>query len=62
VERGKDKAVQKVDQTVDLKSDTPILMMQQLCKNYQLGTVELRVLREIDLTITSGEYVAQRFR
>jgi len=50
--------VQKVDQTVDLKSDTPILAMQQLCKNYQLGTVELRVLREIDLTITSGEYVA----
>jgi putative ABC transport system ATP-binding protein len=32
--------------------------MQQLCKNYQLGTVELRVLREVDLTITSGEYVA----
>jgi len=50
--------VQKVDQTVDLKSDTPILAMQQLCKNYQLGTVELRVLRGIDLTITSGEYVA----
>jgi len=58
VERGKDKAVQEVDQTLDIKSDTPILMMQRLCKNYQLGTVELRVLREIDLTITSGEYVA----
>ena len=58
MERGKDKAVQEVDQTLDLKSDTPILMMQQLCKNYQLGTVELRVLREVDLTITSGEYVA----
>jgi len=58
VVRGKDKAVQKVDQTVDVKSDTPILAMQQLCKNYQLGTVELRVLRGIDLTITSGEYVA----
>jgi len=47
-----------VDQTVDVKSDTPILMMERLCKNYQLGTVELRVLREIDLTIASGEYVA----
>jgi putative ABC transport system ATP-binding protein len=58
VERGKDKAVQEVDQTLDIKSDTPILMMERLCKNYQLGTVELRVLREIDLTITSGEYVA----
>ncbi len=50
--------MQKVDQTVDLKSDTPILAMKQLCKNYHLGTVELRVLREIDLTIQSGEYVA----
>ena len=58
MERGKDKAVQEVDQTLDIKSDTPILMMERLCKNYQLGTVELRVLREIDLTITSGEYVA----
>ena len=47
-----------MDQTLDIKSDTPILMMQQLCKNYQLGTVELRVLREIDLTIKNGEYVA----
>ncbi len=55
---GKDEAMQEVDKTVELKSDTPILMMQQLCKNYYLGTVELRVLREIDLTIASGEYVA----
>ncbi len=58
MERDKDKAMQEVDQTVDIKSDTPILMMKQLCKNYHLGTVELRVLREIDLNITSGEYVA----
>lgn len=35
-----------------------ILVMKQLCKNYQLGTVELRVLREINITINSGEYVA----
>lgn len=35
-----------------------ILVMKQLCKNYQLGTVELRVLREIDITINSGEYIA----
>jgi len=47
-----------VDQTVEFKDDTAILVMQQLCKSYQLGTVELRVLREIDLTIASGEYVA----
>jgi len=32
--------------------------MKQLCKNYHLGIVELRVLREIDLTIKSGDYVA----
>lgn len=36
----------------------PILVMEKLCKNYQLGSVELRVLREIDITIYSGEYVA----
>jgi len=39
-------------------ADKPILVMEQLCKNYQLGSNELRVLREIDLTIHSGEYVA----
>jgi len=39
-------------------ADKPILVMDKLCKNYQLGTNELRVLREIDLTIHSGEYVA----
>jgi putative ABC transport system ATP-binding protein len=32
--------------------------MEGLCKNYQLGTVELRVLRSIDLDINKGEYVA----
>jgi putative ABC transport system ATP-binding protein len=39
-------------------ADKPILVMDKLCKNYQLGSNELRVLREIDLTIHSGEYVA----
>jgi putative ABC transport system ATP-binding protein len=33
-------------------------VMDKLCKNYQLGANELRVLREINLTIHSGEYVA----
>lgn len=32
--------------------------MKQLCKSYQLGTMELQVLRNIDVTIKSGEYVA----
>ncbi len=47
-----------MNQALEFKDDTAILVMRQLCKNYQLGTVELRVLREIDLTITSGEYLA----
>jgi putative ABC transport system ATP-binding protein len=44
--------------TLDFNTGKPILVMDKLCKNYQLGTNELRVLREIDLTIHSGEYVA----
>jgi len=50
--------MQKVDKAVNFETDTPILVMEKLCKNYQLGSVELRVLREIDLAITRGEYVA----
>ncbi|AQT69421.1 Macrolide export ATP-binding/permease protein MacB [Anaerohalosphaera lusitana] len=34
-----------------------ILLMEKLCKNYQLGPTKLRVLREIDMTINTGEYV-----
>jgi putative ABC transport system ATP-binding protein len=44
--------------TLEFDSKKPILVMDKLCKNYQLGSTELRVLREIDLTIHSGEYVA----
>jgi putative ABC transport system ATP-binding protein len=44
--------------TLEFGADKPILIMDKLCKNYQLGSTELRVLREIDLTIHSGEYVA----
>ncbi len=50
--------MQQLREAIEFDSDTPILVMEKLCKNYQLGSVELRVLREIDLTITSGEYVA----
>jgi len=50
--------MQKLDKTVEFKTDTPIVLFEQLCKSYQLGTVELQVLRHIDLTINSGEYVA----
>jgi len=44
--------------TLEFGADKPILKMDKLCKNYQLGSTQLRVLREIDLTIHSGEYVA----
>ena len=57
-DKDKDKAMVKVDKTVKFEDDTPILQMNQLCKNYQLGTVELRVLRDINLTIKKGEYLA----
>jgi putative ABC transport system ATP-binding protein len=44
--------------TPDFEGDSPILLFEKLCKSYLLGQVELRVLRDIDLTIKSGEYVA----
>ena len=56
-ERGK-LVMHEVDRTVEFETDVPILVMEQLCKNYMLGTVELKVLREIDLTINKGDYVA----
>ena len=48
----------KYNDTLEFSTDRPVLVMDKLCKNYQLGSTELRVLREIDLTIHSGEYVA----
>jgi putative ABC transport system ATP-binding protein len=48
--------VQDVDKTV--KTDGQTLVMDKLCKSYQLGTMELKVLRDIALTISGGEYVA----
>ena len=50
--------MQKVNQAVTFETDKPILLMERLCKNYELGTVELKVLRDIALTIREGEYVA----
>lgn len=50
--------MQEPQKNPDFESDAPILVMEQLCKSYQLGAVELPVLRDIDLTINSGEYVA----
>ncbi len=39
-------------------SDAPILVMKDMGKTYYLGSMELRVLRDINLTINSGEYIA----
>lgn len=50
--------MQKSQKIAGFKENMTILKMEKLCKNYYLGSVELRVLREINLTITSGEYVA----
>jgi putative ABC transport system ATP-binding protein len=54
--KGDEAAMQNVDKTV--KTDGQTLVMDKLCKSYQLGTMELKVLRDIVLTIKSGEYVA----
>jgi putative ABC transport system ATP-binding protein len=50
--------MRQLNESVKFESDKPILMMERLCKNYELGTVELKVLRDIALTINEGEYVA----
>jgi putative ABC transport system ATP-binding protein len=46
------------DRAIGFDTDSPILVMERLCKNYELGTVELKVLRDIELTINEGDYVA----
>ncbi|MGB2865341.1 MAG: ABC transporter ATP-binding protein [Sedimentisphaerales bacterium] len=46
------------DNAVEFETDSPILVMERLCKSYELGTMELKVLRDIKLTINNGDYVA----
>lgn len=48
----------KFHKTIDFTNGGPILLMKQVCKSYQLGGTELKVLRDIDLTINRGEYTA----
>ena len=43
---------------VEFEKDAPILVMERLCKSYELGTMELKVLCDIELTINNGDYVA----
>jgi putative ABC transport system ATP-binding protein len=46
------------DIAVEFEKDAPILVMERLCKSYELGTMELKVLRDVELTINNGDYVA----
>jgi putative ABC transport system ATP-binding protein len=46
------------DNAVEFEKDAPILVMERLCKSYELGTMELKVLRDIELTINNGDYMA----
>ena len=50
--------MQEARKTVEFRGVKPILVMEQGCKNYQVGTVKMQVLRQINLTIKAGEYVA----
>ncbi len=45
-------------ENLNAKTGDPILVMKDLGKSYQLGSHELKVLRNINLTILEGEYVA----
>jgi putative ABC transport system ATP-binding protein len=43
---------------LDFTGDGSILVFDKLCKNYQLGAVELKVLRDVDLVVKKGDYLA----
>lgn len=49
--------VRALDKTDGMEGNGPIVVFERLCKNYQLGAVELQVLRGIDLAIERGEHV-----
>jgi putative ABC transport system ATP-binding protein len=50
--------IQPADKSVDFSSSDATLVFEKLCKSYMLAAYELKVLRDIDLTIKRGEYVA----
>jgi len=50
--------MQKQHKTLEFKNGDSTLLFEKLCKSYQLGSFELKVLRDINLTIKSGEYIA----
>ena len=50
--------IQQYQDNLNFDTDKPILEMKDLCKSYFIGEGELRVLKNINISITPGEYVA----
>ncbi len=50
--------MEEFHKNLDFDDNDSILVFEKLCKHYHLGQVELKVLRNIDLTINKGDYVA----
>ena len=50
--------IRRNDGAIEFNDDAPTLTMEHLCKSYELGSMELKVLRDINLTIGKGEYAA----
>ena len=48
----------KFQKTIDFNDGKPILTMSNVCKSYQLGSNELKVLQNIELSIKKGEFVS----
>ena len=50
--------IQQYQDNLNFDTDKPILEMRDLCKSYFIGDGELKVLKNINISITPGEYVA----
>lgn len=50
--------IQQYQDNLQFDTDKPILEMRDLCKSYFIGDGELKVLKNINISITPGEYVA----
>lgn len=45
-------------ENINLTTNGSILVFEDLCKSYLMGTNELKVLKDINLTVKKGEYIA----
>ena len=50
--------IRQYQDNLQFDSNKPILEMRDLCKSYFIGDGELKVLKNINISITPGEYVA----